>query len=47
MFRRKRIVRLYNTDGSLLTTTTVEEERVNEMLEGDQTRGGAMYDEFE
>lgn len=45
---RRRMVRLYNTDGTMLTTTTVDEKRTTDTSSGSDKPGsrGAMYDEF-
>jgi len=42
---RKRMVRMYNTDGTLLTTTTVDEKRAEESS-GDSATSKSSYDEF-
>ena len=38
-------VRMYNTDGTLLTTTTVNEVRAEE-TSGDSAKSKSSYDEF-
>mmetsp|Transcript_16380 Transcript_16380/g.41340 ORF Transcript_16380/g.41340 Transcript_16380/m.41340 type:complete len:432 (+) Transcript_16380:115-1410(+) len=44
---RKRMVRMYNTDGTMMTTTMVTEKRSGGKEAAGEGKGSALYDEFE